>query len=575
MRALPLLKLHKNQSMKKQQRPQRNALAIALALVVLPLATQVQAQTTPPNAGQILQQLQPPIAAPRESKALSIQAPAASSLVLPGGAVVVLQTVSFAGNSVISQSALQDALGHVAGKSFDLAGLRGLAERISDFYRASGYPFARAVLPPQDLKLGALRIEIIEGRYGLVQAQVEGSTDATVATQAQPFLSSLKPGAVIASAALERTSLLLDDLPGIKTAPVIRPGAQTGSGDLMVQVRRDKRFTGDVGLDNVGSRFTGQTRARANLNLNSPFMLGDQIRINTLVSDGQLWLGSLGYSLPVGSSGLRGNVGYSHTSYVLATKEFADLQNNGTAVVASAGLSYPLVRSQKTNLTLSGTYQAKDLQDNKSGARYSSKSSQSVPIALQFDNRDSVGGGGITYGSLGWTPGNLKMDIALPAGDDNNTRGSYDKFNLDLVRLQSLPAGFSLMGRISHQSASKNLDSSEKMSLGGGGAVRAYPTGEASGDAGVLAQLELRYSAGVYAPYVFVDGGRIKTNAKPIDPTANNERNLSGAGVGVRYQRNAWSGDATLAWRNTGGAPQADTSSDPKPRVWVNLGYRF
>ncbi len=45
--------------------------------------------------------------------------------------------------------------------------------------------------------------------------------------------------------------------------------------------------------------------------------------------------------------------------------------------------------------------------------------------------------------------------------------------------------------------------------------------------------------------------------------------------VGLRYQRNAWSGDATLAWRHTGGAPQADTSSDPKPRVWVNLGYRF
>ncbi len=90
-----------------------------------------------------------------------------------------------------------------------------------------------------------------------------------------------------------------------------------------------------------------------------------------------------------------------------------------------------------------------------------------------------------------------------------------------------------------------------------------------------MAQLELRYSAGTYAPYVFVDGGSIKTNAKPLPGAINNERSLSGGGVGVRYQRNAWSADAVLAWRNTGGAPQADTSSDPKPRVWVNLGYRF
>jgi len=548
---------------------------MALALAVLPLAIPAQAQIAP-DAGTIQQQLQPPVAAPRESKALNIQAPQAAGLVLPGGATVVVQTLSFAGNTVISQSALQEALGDVAGKSFDLAGLRALAERISDFYRASGFPFARAVLPPQDLQLGALRIEIIEGRYGLVQAEAAKSEDAALASQATPFLSRLKPGAVIASAALERISLLLDDLPGIKTARVIRPGAQTGTGDLIVQVSRDKRFTGDVGLDNAGSRYTGRNRARANLNINSPFMLGDQIKINTLASDEELLLGSLGYNLPVGASGLRGNVGYSHTRYELA-KEFASLQKNGTAKVASVGLSYPLVRTQKSNLTLSGTYQAKELRDITEGSTppLESKSSRSVPLALQFDNRDSAGGGGITYGSVTWTPGKLKLDAALTAADTNNTLGNFNKLNLDLVRLQTLQAGFSLMGRINHQSASKNLDSSEKMSLGGAGAVRAYPTGEASGDEGVLAQLELRYSAGAYAPYVFVDGGSIKTNAKPAPGATNNERSLSGGGVGVRYQRNAWSADAVLAWRHTGGAPQADTSSDPKPRVWVNLGYRF
>ncbi len=561
--------------MKKQLIPQRHALSLTLTfLAVAPLTTPVQAQIAP-DAGTILQQLQPPVAAPRARAPLSIQAPPPSGLVLPGGAVVGVQSVSFAGNTVISQDALQAALGDVAGKSFDLAGLRGLAERISDFYHASGFPFARAVLPPQDLQQGVLRMEIIEGRYGLVQAQTEESKDAALATQATPFLGGLKPGAVIDNVSLERASLLLDDLPGIKTTPVIRPGAQAGTGDLVVQVRRDQRLTGDVGLDNAGSRYTGQTRARANFNLNSPFMLGDQISIHSVVSEAQLWLGALGYSLPVGSSGLRGNVGYSYTSYSLA-KEFASLQANGTAKVASAGLSYSLVRSQNTNLALSATYQSKDLHDNKdSTSTRESKSSESLPIALQFDYRDSAGGGGITYGSVGWTPGKLSLDAALTGLDANNTRGSFDKFNLDVVRLQSLPGAFSLMGRISIQTASKNLDSSEKMSLGGSGGVRAYPSGEASGDEGTLAQLELRYSAGTYAPFVFWDGGSIRTNAKPVATATSNARRVSGGGVGVRYQRNAWSADATLAWRDQGGAPQADTSSDPRPRVWVNLAYRF
>ncbi|MGV8842163.1 MAG: ShlB/FhaC/HecB family hemolysin secretion/activation protein [Pseudomonas sp.] len=543
-------------------------LALSFAAVFSASAHAQQA----PDAGQILQELQPPVASPRESKPLSIQAPVPST-VSPGGAVVVVQAVRFTGNSVISQDALQTALGDVAGRSFDLAGLRGLAERTSDLYHASGFPFARAILPPQDLQQGVLRIEIIEGRYGLVQAESE---DVALALQATPFLSRLQPGTVIESTALERSSLLLDDLPGIKTAPLIRPGTQTGTGDLMVQVSRDERVTGDVGLDNAGSRYTGQIRARANLNINSPFMLGDQISIRTLVSDEQLWLGSLGYSRPLGSSGLRGNVSYSHTSYVLA-KEFADLHANGTAKVTSAGLSYPLVRSQKTNLTLIGAYQAKDLKDNQDSINtHESKSSESVPIALQFDHRDSAGGGGITYGSVAWTPGNLQLDSGLSAVDANNTRGSFNKFNLDVVRLQSLPADFSLMGRLSLQAADQNLDSSEKMILGGAGGVRAYPTGEASGDEGVLAQLELRYNAGAYTPYVFWDGGSIRTNAKPIATTAtDNKRSVSGSGVGVRYLRDGWSADATLAWHHVGGAPQADTSSDPTPRVWVNLGYRF
>ena len=53
-------------------------------------------------------------------------------------------------------------------------------------------------------------------------------------------------------------------------------------------------------------------------------MLGDQISVRGNVSDEGQWLGSLGYSLPIGTSGLRGNVGYAHTRYELA-KQFARL----------------------------------------------------------------------------------------------------------------------------------------------------------------------------------------------------------------------------------------------------------
>lgn len=525
-----------------------------------------------PDAGQTLQQLQPPVLAPRVSKPLLIEPPAATSVVLPGGAAVVLQSVSFTGNTVMSEAVLRSVLGEVVGKSFDLAGLRGLSDRISEYYRANGYPFARAVLPPQDLQDGQLRIGIIEGRYGVVQAL---SDDAPLALKAEPFLRRLKPGNVIEAAVLERASLILDDQPGIKTSFVMRPGAEVGAGDLDVTISREPMLTGDVGLDNHGNRFTGEARAHANLAISSPFLLGDQISIRTLVSDENLRLGSLDYSLPLGGSGLRATAGYAYTSYVLG-KEFASAQANGIAKVISAGMSYPIIRSQKTNLTVNISYQAKDLQDNKDVANvHEGKNSESWPIALRFDRRDTFGSGGVVYGSLSWTPGNLYLDSALTASDTNNTRGSFNKVNLDLVTLQPLPAGLLFMGRMSVQSASKNLDSSEKMSLGGANGVRAYPTGEAIGDEGYLVQLEVRYSRGEYAPYMFYDAGGIRADAKPSAGAANNMRFVSGAGLGLRYQRGDWSLDAALAWHMAGGAPQADTSRDAQPRAWVSLGVRF
>ena len=555
-------------SMKKQQPPRRNTVAMALGVALLHFSPAAQAQV-PPDAGQTLQQLQPPIAAPRESQPLKIQAPLDSAPIAPGGAAVILNAVKLSGNSVFSEETLRAALGDVTGKTFDLAGLRGLAQRITDVYQAGGYPFARAILPPQDLANGDLRIEVIEGRYGVVQAQGD---DSVLARQATAFLDGLLPGSVIASAPLERAALLLDDLPGIQTSATMRPGTQAGTGDLIVQVARDQRVRGDIGLDNAGSRYTGKNRVRANVDINSPFLLGDQLTVRALLSEEKLWLGSLGYSLPLGTSGLRGNVGYSHTSYVLA-KEFASLDAHGTAKVASAGLSYPILRSQKANLTLIATYQAKDLQDNRDSTRtYESKSSDSLPLALQFDYRDAFDG--MTYGSLSWTPGKLKLDAGLSAVDYYQTRGSFHKVNLDVVRLQALPAGFSLMAHLSWQQADKNLDSSEKLSLGGASGVRAYPSGEATGDEGGLAQLELRYGAGDFTPYAFMDAGRVTVNAKPA-PASDNRRSLRGSGLGLRYQRQAWSADVALAWRTTGGRPQSETNSDPKPCAWLNVEYRF
>lgn len=530
--------------------------ALAAAMSMTGLA---QGQTAP-DAGQILQQQQQRVPQlPRSGSAIDLQAPAVSPT-LPGGQQVLLQSVSIRGATALAEADLLKALGDVTGRSFDLAGLRALASQVANVYRDAGYPFARAFLPPQPLSDGRLVIEVIEGRYGRVQAEGDGQEDA------QRFLQALQPGSVIESRQLERTTLILDDQPGYKSSPIIRPGAEVGSGDLMVRMTREPGLEGSVGADNHGNRYSGYQRVRASANINSPFQFGDQLSLTGLVSDENLRLGSVNYSAPLGSSGWRGSLGYAYTSYELG-REFAASQTHGTAEVSSVGVSYPLVRSQKSNVTLLATAQHKRLRDAANAQPTDIKSSDSVPLTLQFDHRDSLAGGGITFGSVSWTQGKLQRNPA----NDNNTLGSFGKFNLDVIRLQSLPDGFSLYGRVSMQTANKNLDSSEGMVLAGPAGVRAYPVGEASGDEGWLTQLELRYSMGAFAPYAFYDHGRVRTDAK--GPKI--ERDLAGGGVGLRYLRGAWSADMALAWRGQGGRPVDANERDAKPRMWLSASYRF
>lgn len=530
---------------------------------------------SPPDAGRTLQEVAPKLEAPRVSPEINIDAPAPTEA-LPGGASITLQSITISGNTLFNEDVLKVILGDVVGKTYDLAGLKGLANQITTYYRNSGYPFAHAYIPAQPITDGALRIDIVEGKYGQVQAM----GDASLTLQADKFLAPLASGSVIASESLERIALIIDDLPGVRAVPIIRPGQEVGTGDLDVQIERDRRFGGEVGLDNFGNRYTGRNRTRASMHIDSPFTLGDQITVSGLYTEEDMWLGSVGYSIPLGSQGLRGNISYAHTYYELG-KEFANSESHGTAKVTSAGLSYPIIRSQKANLTVSASYQYKDLNDQRDVANTSdSKSSDNLPVALNFDLRDSLGGGGITYGSTSWTHGKLNLDSTLKAGDRTTakTDGSYDKFNLDLARLQALPANFTLFGRVSAQWATDNLDSSEGFGLGGANGVRAYPTGEGFGDEGWLAQVELRYTAtlantSTLSPYVFYDSGRVRINHDTWD-NAESHRSITGAGLGLRANYRGFSADASLAWRMYGGNPQSDTK-DYSPMAWVNARYKF
>lgn len=539
----------------------QRALLVSL-LAVLPVSLSAgEAIVTPPvDAGRLLQDTLPAQMAPSKSPVtVEIEAQSLSDIT-PGGLAVDLTALRFEGNTRFTSAELKAGLGErIYGKRYDLGGLRQLANQISQYYRDAGYSFAKAFVPVQSMQDGELVLQIVEGRYG----KIEVLGEPALAEAARAYLGALDIGAVIDERTLTRVMRVLGDVPGITVSPLIQSGDSEGTGDIFVAVAPAKRYQGSMGLDNYGNRYSGEYRGQFGLTANRLLRFGDALSLQGLYSSKDLWHGSIDYSLPIGVSGLRGNVGYSHTDYDLGKGADAI----GRAKVTTLGLRYPLVRSQAFNLALSGSYQHKELDDRfAEGQGQSATRADIWPLSVQFDWRDAWMGEAVTYGGLTVTSGRFSRDLRL--GDDSRelTKG-FTKVNLQLIRLQQLAGRYSLYTSFSGQLADVSLDSSETMSLGGANAVRAFPQGEATGSNGYVGQLELRADFDAFAPYVFADYGYI--SAYKDDEV---RREISGAGLGLRTVFAGVDANFAVAWK-TGGREQTSDPNDREPRLWFSLHY--
>lgn len=530
------------------------AASILILLGLAPLGVHAQ---TAPDAGRILQDALPETT--YEPLTPSVQLDLQGAPLEDGeqgGMRVRVTRIELSGHSVFDEATLQAVVADALETENDLAGLRGIANRLSRYYRDRGYPFARAVLPQQTLSDGILKITLFEGRYGAVRA----GGDEVPATQAQPWLSALQPGDVIAADPLERTTLLLGDLPGIEVVPVMRPGEAVGTGDLDVKVTPGDRVQATLGNDNHGSSASGEGRVYAAMRANRLLTLGDELSATALYSEEDLWLGRIAYSRPLGHRGLRGELAYARTEYDLR-EPFSGF--TGTADISSARLSYPLIRGQQSNLIALLSYQHKALDDRLNDISYQRRDSDSAALSLQFDHRDTLGGGGVSYGKAGLTSGDLGNNAP------GATEGGFTYAGLDLSRLQNLPGPFSLLanGRV-QWAADTQLDSSEAMSLGGASGVRAYPQGEVAGSRVWLTQLEARYHVTrQVTPYLFYDHGQREVWRDELG-----ER-LAGGGLGLRYTGTTWNVDAALAFQTSGEAASSEEQRDP--RFWIQATYRL
>jgi hemolysin activation/secretion protein len=541
---------------------------LAASLMTLPATA-----ATAPDAGQVQQGIdQAPLQLPGKQR-LDINLPdAPADPAAEAGPRLQVNGFILDGNQALPSAELLSLLADLAGRELSVGQLQGAANRITRLYRERGYPLARAYLPAQEIEGGMVKIAVLEGRYG----QVQINDQAGLRGGALAPLTTLQSGDAVQGQSLERSLLLLQDLPGIEVKSTLRPGASTGTTDLLVDVQRAPLIDGAIDADNYGNRFTGEYRLGGTLNLNNPLGLGDRLTLRAMGSEEDQRYGRVAYQLPLGPWATQVGVAYSDMDYQLG-KDFEDLDAHGNARITSVFALQPLVRSRDFSLYGQLQFDDKRLKDDIDlFEQKSDKRARVTILSLTGNSRDMLLGGGVNSFALAWSQGSLNLDGATAQRADDLTAGAagqFHKLNPSLVRLQRLSERFSLYTQLQGQWADGNLDSSEKLYLGGAYGVRAYPQGEASGDQGWLANVELRYSlTEAWQLSTFIDHGQVRLN-KDSWTDEENHRSLSGTGIGARWAAYGWQISTVAAWR----LGNADAESDVArtPRIWAQVVRAF
>lgn len=553
----------------------------------------------PPDAGSLLRQ--------NEGVATQVRPSSTRPLATPDAGVRVdasntmpfdITGIDFQGNQAIRG---QDLRAHLIASGLlepgsqpqttNLFKIQQAVAAVVAMYRQQGYGLAMAHVPQQTLGQGPLKIEIYEGQLGALQ--LSGTPALGVDSVRRILSRGMREGATLNTADANEALYILGEQPGVGgTAATLKPGSTVGSTDLDVRAQRAPNpHTLVAFVNNHGSRYASPLQVGVQYQGDNLSESGAAERINVVaqaglpIDDGRSasLRGSVSALVPaVGRmAGLRGGITTSVSIYQLG-REFKSLNASGRSYSLSADLSYPVLRRFNQRVDMSGSYGQVEMRDNIGSTGVSTQRRvRTLNLALEGNHQHDEG---LTTWRINPTVGMAYIlgDAVALAADTlgAHVQGAFTRWNLSLSRQQSLamlaPAlsATQLSLRLSGQLASKNLDSSQKFTLGGPHGVRAYPTGEAAGDDGWLARVQL--SQGLvqgWTAYGGADAGEVRAVHNPFNPTVANSARRTGLVLGVTgepIQRLVV--DLSLAARTSAASTSAP---DSRSRAWLQGSYSF
>ena len=448
---------------------------------------------------------------------------------------------NFTGNTVLSNDQLASLTSNFTGKELSYKQLTDVLGVISNFYRQLGL-WARAILPEQDIKNGVVTIQIIEGRLGKVIIKSEVQEPNLKLEIVRKYIENkISRQSILNINQLEKNIQNLNNIPGIQAVATLEAGQAVGETDVVIQLENRRRLSGTFQGDSFGSRSSGRSRVTALVNVDSFLKEGEQFTIQRVQTIGSEYNAVAG-SFRIGYDGTRGTLRAAKLRYDLGDP-FSSTNPTGNSEELSLSIDKPLNAIGKTNLSSNFTLSKSDYENKNNTPSNVQKEILRAIAKLNFNRADQFFKGGVNYGSLSLTIGDL--DDTSTNSTTNNALGQFSKLNANVSRFQRLTDQNALQVNLSGQYSFKNLDSGEKFSLGGPYGIRAYPNSEGQGDHGLMANIELKHGfSKTLEGMIFYDWGWVQQYQNTYstwnqnNPTLKNIYQLQGAGVGMNWNIN-------------------------------------
>ena len=532
---------------------------------------------------QLKKSVPPPL--PKVQKPLEQRKP------VDGEQAIQVKNFLFNGNKLLTDQELQNIVAKWKDKTLTFDELQNVITDIQEYY-SSKNRIGKALLPEQEIKNGIVSIKIVEGVLGEVVVEQTSPKPRMSVETVKKYFKGEKDSAYIDTKDLQRKIFILNDLAGISAVGTYEQGKKEGESNFKVAVEDTPFFKGEVSAANFGSKSTGSNQALINASLNNISGIGDLFAVNGIKSSGSDYVqGS--YAIPIMHEGLKLALNASKLDYKTLSSFSSTNQSEGDSKTYGANATYPVYRTDRISVNAKVGFETKEY--------LNTNSLTAITISdYKIDNM-IAGLNGYLYNSdrssisynANLTFGRLKINDATQSASDSTsakTKGSFEKLAFNISRNQSLPELFNTNWLVSvdGQTANKNLNSSEQMSLGGPYAVRAYPTGQGSGSQGVIIKTELQYPYNKEFSFgPFVDVGFIKQYINTYtdwegQTRAKNDYSLAATGISAKYKYNEFNVDGTLAYRigdnplRTTTGEQLNADNDyKKVQAWLRASYSF